>query len=197
MSNWVKILIIMWLTAAGLTAAGQRVATIEHDTDLWTCGQLILFSSKEPVTWDEHGRVVSGMLGINTLILCADNKFREFARDYHVEFDERGLLVSGTPSVSVVLDLQEQTIMSQPYTEVAFYPNGVVRYLIPSDNFRFATEDGFKFSVMAGRLVYFDESGRLRAAAVARRRVVQKSDGTERVYQPGDLVRIDERGRVE
>ena len=208
MSNWVKIFIIMWLTAAGLTAAAQhadtdrarprqRVDSIMHDTDLWTCGQLILFSSKEPVVWDEHGRVVSGMLGINTLILCADNRFREFSRGYQVSFDERGLLVSGTPAVSVEVEVQEQIVASMPYTEVSFYPNGVVSQIVPSDGFRFTTRDGFRFSVAAGHIVEFDMYGRLRSAVVSRRRVMQKPDGTQRVFEPGDAIILNELGRVE
>ena len=174
-----------------------RVDSIAHDTDLWTCGQLILFSSKEPVVWNGHGRVVSGMLGINTLILCADNRFREFARDFHVAFDDNGLLVSGTPAVSLELTVQEQIVSSMPYTEICFYSNGVVKNIVPSESFRYTTADGFKFAVAAGYQIFFDEYGRLRSATMARRRILQKSDGTEHVFLPGDVVRLDKWGRVE
>ena len=174
-----------------------RVDYIEHDTDLWTCGQLILFSNKEPVVWDEHGRVVSGMLGANTLILCTDNQFREFARGYHVSFDERGLLVSGTPAVSIEIMVQEQVVASMPYTEVSFYSNGVVRQIVPSDNFRYVAVGGSRFVVAMGNIVFFDEEGHLRSAVVARRRILQRTDGVEQVFQPGDVIKIDEFGRVE
>lgn len=178
-------------------ADSLRVDSIAHDTDLWTCGQLVQFSCKSPVVWDSHGRVVSGMLGANTLILCADNHFREFARGYHVSFDERGLLVSGTPAVSVEVMVQEQMVASMPYTEVSFYSNGVVRQIVPAENFKFATADGFRFSVAGGSQVFFDEYERMRTAVVARRRVLQRTDGTEHVYMPGDVIRIDKWGRVE
>ena len=181
----------------GRFADTLRVDSIAHDTDLWTCGQLILFSSKAPVYWDEHGRVVSGMLGINTIILCADNKFREFSRGYNVAFDERGLLMSGTPSVGIEVNVQEQVVLSMPYTEVSFYPNGAVRHIVPSETFRYSTADGFKFSVAAGHRVVFDRYGRLRSAVVARRRIMQRADGLQKVFQPGDEIVINELGRVE
>ncbi len=177
-------------------AAIYRVDSIRHDTDLWTNGQLILFSSKEPVLLDQHGRVVSGTLGINTIILCADSKFREFARDYHVAFDEMGLLQSGTMANAIEIVVQEQPITSMPYSEVAFFSNGVIKYFVPSDNFRYTTADGFKFAVLAGHQVFFDEYGRMRKATIARRRILQKSDGTEKVFHAGDEIKLDRWGRV-
>lgn len=180
-----------------LFADTLRMDSIARDTDLWTCGQLIEFSCKAPVYWDEHGRVASGMLGINTIILCADNKFREFSRGYNVSFDERGLLVSGTPSVGIEITVQEQLVLSMPYTDVSFYPNGTVRHIVPSESFRYATADGFKFSVAAGHRVVFDMYGRLRMAVVARRRIMQRADGSQKVFQPGDEIVINELGRVE
>ncbi len=209
----IKVLGVLWMLMAGLWspvgafgAVGMagfrgidtlRVDSIVHDTDLWTCGQLILFSSKEPVVWNEHGRVESGMLGANGIILCADNRFREFARGYNVSFDERGLLMSGTPSVGIEIMVQEQLVLSKPYTEVSFYPNGVVRYIVPSESFRYSTDDGFKFAVAAGRRVSFDDNGRLRSAVVARRRIMQRLDGSHRVFKPGDAIEINEFGCVE
>ena len=203
----IKILVFVWLAVSWTAAAGQhvdvrgraslRIDSIVHDTDLWTCGQLILFSSKEPVVCNEHGRVVSGMLGNNSLILCADSRFREFARDFHVTFDDKGLLVSGTMSTPLEIVIQEQHVTSIPHTEVAFFPNGVIKYFVPSDNFRYTTADGFKFSVAAGNKVTFDEEGRLRTAIMARRRIMQNPDGTQRVFLPGDVVKIDETGLIE
>ena len=199
----IKILVFVLLTMSWQVSSGRgfadtlRVDFIKHDTDLWTCGQLIMFSSKGPVFWNENGRVTSGMLGANTNILCADNKFREFARHFYVTFDEQGLLLSGTPTAGIEIVVQQQTVASMPYTEVAFHPNGEVRYLIPSDNFRYETSDGFRFSVMAGRRADFDVYGRLVSATVARRRILQRPDGTERVFLPGDVIRIDKSGRVE
>lgn len=198
-----KILVFVWFAIAWLPSWGRpfadtlRVDYLTHDTDLWTCGQLILFSSKEPVSWDEHGRVVSGMLGINTLILCADNRFREFARDFHVSFDENGSLVSGTMVTALEIEIQEQSITSMPYTEVAFFPNGVVKYFVTSGNFRYVSAEGFRFTIAQGSKVTFDEYGRLRTAVMARRRVMQRSDGSERVFLPGDVINLDQWGRVE
>ncbi|MBO7461714.1 MAG: hypothetical protein J6T96_03850 [Bacteroidales bacterium] len=203
MRTCIMAFVFVWLAMSGLASSARsfadtlRIDFIKHDTDLWTCGQLIMFSSKGPVFWNENGRVTSGMLGTNTLILCADKKFREFARDYYVTFDSTGLLLSGTPAVGFEVVVQEQIVTSMPYTEVAFYQNGELRYLMPSDNFRYSTSDGFRFAVMAGRRVYFDEYGRLISATVARRRIFQKRDGTERVFQPGDVIRLDKWGRVE
>ena len=187
-----------WLVSSGRGLPDTlRIDFIKHDTDLWTCGQLIMFSSKGPVFWNENGRVMSGMLATNSIILCADNKFREFARNFHVSFDEQGLLISGTPTVGIEIVVQQQTVASMPYTEIAFHPNGAVKYLVPSDNFRYETSDGFKFSVMAGRKAYFDVHGRLTAATVARRRIQQRHDGTGRIFLPGDVIRIDNTGKVE
>jgi len=209
----IKVFGVLWMLMAGLwmpvgAVDAARVAdfrgidtlrvdSIAHDTDLWTCGQLILFSCKAPVYRDEHGRVESGLLGINTIILCADSKFREFSRGYNVSFDERGLLISGTPSVGIEINVQDQVVLSMPYTEVSFYPNGAVRHLVPSESFRYSTTDGFKFSVAAEHKVVFDMYGRLRSAVVARRRIMQKPDGTQRIFQPGDAIEINELGRVE
>ncbi|MCR5456100.1 MAG: hypothetical protein K6F33_14045 [Bacteroidales bacterium] len=197
-----KALVLVWFATMSLLSWAQsvgpriRVDSIQHDTDLWTNGQLILFSCKEPLLFDEHGRVVSGMLGINTMILCADSKFREFARDYHVSFDEKGLLQSGTMANSIEIVVQEQPITSMSYTEVAFFSNGVVKYFVPSNNFRYTTSDGFKFAVLAGNRVIFDEYGRLRTATIARRRILQKADGTEKVYHAGDVINLDHLGTV-
>ena len=198
----IHILMFVWMVTAALPSSGRSIDTLridylEHDTDLWTCGQLILFSCKAPVFWNEHGRVESGLLGINTIILCADNKFREFSRGYNVSFDERGVLISGTPAVGIEITVQDQVVSSMPYTEVSFYSNGEVRHIVPSESFRYATADGFKFAVAAGHKVVFDMYGRLRSAVVLRRRIMQKSDGTQRVFHSGDAIEINELGRVE
>ncbi len=197
-----KILVLTLLAAISFSSSAfpvsdtLRVCHIEHDTDLWTCGQLLQFSCKGTVSFNSHGRVVSGVLGVNTIILCADSKFREFAKDCEVRFDDNGLLVAGTPAVGLEIVIQEQLVTTVPHTEIAFYPNGRIKCLVPFDSFRYASSDGFKFSVSSGRRVMFGNGGWLKSATIARRRVLQFDDGYQRVFVPGDLVFLDEDGRV-
>ena len=45
----IHILMFVWMVTAVLPSSGRSIDTLridylEHDTDLWTCGQLILFS---------------------------------------------------------------------------------------------------------------------------------------------------------
>jgi len=173
-----------------------RRDSIVHDTDMWTPGQLINFSSRGAIVRNSSGRVVSGMLGVNTIILCADNVYREFARGFVVEFDSQGRLLRGTPAVSVVLDVQGQVVASRSYSEVVFYPNGVVKSLIPIENFKYVTDDGSRIVVSSSGMVYFSRDGKISKATLARRVVSIGAEGRMKSHGAGDVIFIDDDGSI-
>ncbi len=161
--------------------------TPASDVDLWTTGPMILFSSAEPVKLDEGGRAYFGVLGANTLIQCPDNQFREFAKDCRIGFDERGLLVRGTPVHGIPFTIEDQEFVSQPMMPVSFYPNGKVHIVHPQTNIRVNTASGGRIVISSQSWIELSESGRF-----LRGKLFRKYMG----HRPGETIRMDEDGNI-
>lgn len=198
----ITILILLFLISWSYDAeAAYRLDSLKrdsivHDTDMWTTGQLVNFSCRGYIVRNSAGRVVSGMLGVNTIILCADNVYREFARGYVVEFDSQGRLMRGTPAVSVEVEVQGQIVASRSYSEVVFYPNGVVKSLIPIENFKYVTADGSRIVVSSSGGVNFSRDGKIVKATLARRVVSVGAEGRMKSHGTGDVIFIDDDGTI-
>ncbi|MCQ2250817.1 MAG: hypothetical protein MJZ66_06875 [Bacteroidales bacterium] len=161
--------------------------TPAHDIDLWTTGPMILFSSAEPVRLDAGGRALSGVLGANTLIQCADNQFREFAKDYRIGFNENGLLRRGTPVHGIPFSIEDQEFVSQPMMPVSFYPNGRVHVVHPQSNIRLNTSSGGRIVISSESWIELSEGGKF-----LRGKLYRKYMGHNR----GETIRMDSDGNI-
>jgi len=169
--------------ARGLVVEG----TPAHDVDLWTTGPMILFSNAEPVKLNAYGRAYYGVLGINTLIQCTDNQFREFAKDNRIGFDERGLLVRGTPVHGIPFSIEDQEFVSQPMMPVSFYPNGRVHIVHPQGNIRLNTANGGRIVISSRSWIELSINGKF-----LRGKLFRKYMG----HRPGETIRMDEDGNI-
>ncbi len=180
------------LNSRGLVEEG----TPARDIDLWTPGPMILFSQAGPVKLNDEGRAYFGTLGANTLIQCVDNEFREFARGNRVQFNEDGLLISGTPVGSISFVLQDQEFMSQPGTAVKFYPNGRIQYVHPQSNMRILTSSGSRLVISSESWVELSETGKFLRGKLQRRYVERHADGSVTEHKAGETIRMDSDGNI-
>lgn len=162
--------------------------TPAHDIDLWTPGPMILFSQAGPVVLNESGRAIQGILGANTLIQCADNQFREFARDHRIAFNSQGLLVRGTPVYSISFQIEDQEFMSQPLKPISFHPNGKIHLVHPQNNIRLNTSNGGRIVISSQSWIELSETGHF-----LRGKLFRKYMG----HRAGETIRMDDNGNIQ
>ncbi|MCQ2252183.1 MAG: hypothetical protein MJZ61_01905 [Bacteroidales bacterium] len=170
--------------------------TPAQEVDLWTPGPMILFSSSGPIRLNAEGRVVAGVLGANALINCADNVFREFARENRVVFNDEGLLMRGTLVGAIPFVVNGQEFLSQPYKPIGFYPSGKIHLVHPQGNFRFSTADGTRVVISGSSWIEISEKGTFLRGALLRKLSFRNQSGEVVHLNPGDIIRMDEDGNI-
>lgn len=169
--------------------------TPASDTDLWTTGPLVYFSSEGIVKFNSKGKVTQGVLAVNILANCLDNKFREFKRGTRVFFDNEGLVFRGTLNESIEITVDNQIVRSADNSPIEFYASGRIKQITPSANFKFLTAEGIRILISSDNPIKLDEKGNLREGFLAKK--LSFHNGNETITMSiGQLIKFDEKGNI-
>jgi hypothetical protein len=165
------------------------------DTDLWTTGPLVLFSPAGSLKFNRNGKVIQGALSVNILAECVDNRYREFKRGSRIFFSGSGLVFRGTLNESITVEIENQNVHSADNSPVEFYTSGKIKFITPSENFKFTTSDGVKIVVAAFSPVRLGEKGNLLSGYLAKKVSFSRNDETVSMSL-GQMFCLDGNGNI-
>ena len=169
--------------------------TLLFDTDLWTTGPLVMFSSAGSLTFNSVGRVTQGVLSVNVLAACMDNRYREFKRGTRVFFNDKGLVFRGTLHESISVTIDGQVVHSKEDSPIEFYANGGIKNIVPSENFKFTSKEGIKFIIAADSQIKFDSNGNFLEGYLAKK-INFVIEGQTIYMSLGQCVRFSDEGNL-
>ena len=165
------------------------------DTDRWTTGPLVLFAGSTRVMLNNDGKVYEGFPAVNFIAEATNGVFYEFKAMAVTFFDNEGRVSVGAASHGIEYMCRDgAALYSEPGTEIAFYPSGVLRKATPAEAVKLSINRNEKIFFMAHKSVFFDRDGYVTQGVSAKKATFLSTDGTTVIKHPGDILKFSSNG---